>query len=96
MGELQNTLAIVSSMVCPRCQSEVSVLTKDHIVPRWFASRVASLGIGMRDYNGKKTEMVCQKCNGDKGGAIVWSDEYVRNYMHEFASRILEKLKDTA
>jgi len=76
-------------VLCPRCNKFVERLTKDHIIPKWFARRFPLL-VGGKMNKERKKQMMCQPCNLKKGGRIDFTDEYSREYV----SKIIKILQD--
>lgn len=91
--------------ICPVC-GDLEMMTDDHIVPQWLVRRILHFGLDWSkktdiehapvNYLRKFKRRICQKCNNKKGGKIDWTDSIVRNFMHTFATKILEKLNETS
>lgn len=59
---------------CLKCDS-VTDMTEDHVIPQWFNK--ALLNFNLVKLQSSITELVCKKCNSNKGGKIDFSDESV-------------------
>lgn len=87
---------------CRNCDY-VGPLTRDHIIPKWFASRVHNLGLDfpflkqLRMVNGKEClfQLLCPACNHKKGGVLDYTHPQTRAFMAELTVAINDKLKAT-
>lgn len=80
---------------CPRCKREVEGLTRDHVIPRWFARRLSSLGVSVPKFTWSRIQMICMMCNQLKGAKLEWRDPYVRQYVSLLIQILGDKLKET-
>ncbi len=86
---------------CKKCGA-TEHLTIDHIIPKWFAKRAPSFGFKLsflkerlpanRQY--MNIQILCSKCNSEKGGDIDYSDPIAREYLYELIDQIKTRLDE--
>lgn len=75
---------------CLKCDT-ITEMTQDHVIPQWFNK--ALLNFGLPKLQSALIEMVCQKCNSNKGGKLDFTDERVRNILKPFARHFVEEIR---
>lgn len=68
---------------CLKCDA-VGEMTEDHIVPKWFRKTLPNFGIKIPPQH--EIQIVCKKCNSDKGGKIDFSHENSREFMKKICT----------
>lgn len=63
---------------CLRCD-KIGKVTEDHIIPQWFLKQLVNFGVKENPID--NTEMVCESCNGTKGGKFDFSFKACRDVM---------------
>lgn len=76
---------------CLRCDA-VGEVTRDHVVPEWLNK--AFENFGNTNLKSDLIEMVCKKCNQDKGGKIDLSNKNVFEVMDKFIQHWNKKIED--
>ena len=74
---------------CPKCNN-LGQMTRDHIIPDWFASRISLFEIDLSIEGNRQA--LCKQCNTDKAGKINYEDENVKAFMKEFVKQLGAKL----
>jgi len=75
---------------CLKCDS-VAEMTQDHVVPQWFNKALENFGL--KTLQSSMIELVCQKCNSNKGGKIDFTDERVREVMKRFTAHFAQEIR---
>ncbi len=65
---------------CLKCDA-IGPMTEDHLIPRWFIKVLPLFGIKVKPES--NVQLVCQKCNGDKGGKIDFSSAATRDFIKQ-------------
>lgn len=82
-------------MVCPKCDlDKYENLTRDHVLPKWFRKRINAFGKDFPKYEGTSFEMICQDCNGKKGGELDFSHPDIRVYIEKIRIFFKNKLDE--
>lgn len=79
-------------MQCEKCGT-TSDLTKDHIIPKWMYKKAHIFGF--KKNRGKENiQVLCHKCNNEKGGFVDCSTEIGREFwtkVRDIINKELEK-----
>lgn len=75
---------------CLRCD-KITKMTEDHVVPQWF-TKVAPQ-FGLKDLPANETEMVCEGCNGTKGGKFDFSFRACREIMKPIITHFVTEIR---
>ena len=75
---------------CLRCD-EITEMTKDHVIPEWLLKTLPLLGLEAPKQN---VELVCAKCNQDKGGKIDYAHPKSLETMKLITARLYLKIKE--
>lgn len=76
---------------CLRCDS-VGKITEDHVVPQWFLKVLPNFQIKELPLK-PETEMVCEPCNGTKGGKFDFSFKACREIMKPVIKNMVEEIR---
>jgi len=68
---------------CLKCDT-VTEMTEDHVFPKWFRKLIANIGLTQATGITSGIELVCKKCNSEKGGKV--------NFAHENSRGIVKKI----
>lgn len=71
-------------MTCPQCLREVSKLTRDHVVPKWFIRALKELGL---EAPVSQYSKICADCNLTKGSKLDFSDTQTRHHLKAIIDR---------
>lgn len=75
---------------CLKCD-EVGEVTEDHLVPQWFNKSLPNFGLSK--LQNAVIEILCKKCNTNKGGKIDFDDARVREVMKKFAQHFVDEIR---
>jgi len=75
---------------CLKCD-DITEMTEDHVIPQWFNK--ALLNFGLVKLQSGVIEMVCKKCNSNKGGKLDFADVRVRETMKNFTTHFVQEIR---
>lgn len=77
---------------CLRCD-KIAKMTEDHVIPQWFEKQIGNFGILKKDLPPMEKEMVCEECNGTKGGKFDFSFKACRDVMKPIITKLVADIR---
>ncbi len=78
---------------CLRCD-KIGTMTEDHVVPQWFKKILPQFGLKeIPKELTNEIEIVCQECNGTKGGRFDFSFKACRDVIKPIISYFVSEIR---